>query len=466
MTSSPESAEHHADEENGWDDEEWEEDEPISEQRQRVDAAIELVEKNSSQGVPVLIGMLTDWDLDEDGSHELRAEVMSHLMHMEGAPAGAANWVLAEGGTAYELDIVLGYASYPPYKEGPVLTPQERRQRSIEVLELVVAAQGLAENVRWAAISEYLNLAGYTGYLSLTTLAPDIDVRAAASGYSSVPDELLSGLSTYVAQDSTHPMHLRIDIVERLWDDDPLGAGTAVAGVLRDVTTEGPELGTLLRALFQSDERRFHELMAELGENEDLRSARRFVSATLDSLDTADRLHPAGRIGRQLHAWVRGAVAERWGSRRDGSQSAYLDDDEVAFLTDLASRYHELRGDIAEPSGEPAVCDQLALPFEAELLPPEWRIFDMGPVPDFAVWQDGGVRAVVRVKPTPVPNTQSWQFAVADTRGHELSVFAGELCEREDNRFTVDFPVGLLDRSEWAHLLLQGLNSLSTYAGG
>ncbi|MFG1876156.1 hypothetical protein ACGFIV_15095 [Sphaerisporangium sp. NPDC049003] len=40
-------------------------------------------------------------------------------------------------------------------------------------------------------------------------------------------------------------------------------------------------------------------------------------------------------------------------------------------------------------------------------------------------------------------------------------MFSGDLVDGDDGRSSFDFPSGLLDRTEWAHLLLRGLKTLS-----
>ncbi|GAA2947664.1 MULTISPECIES: hypothetical protein [Streptomyces] len=460
MAHSQESAGYRAEDEDGWDDEEWEEEEPVSEQRQRVESAMELAEKDASRGVPVLVGMLTDWDLDEDGTHELRAEVLGHLMHMGRSAAGAATWVVGEAGTAYELHVVLQYASCPPYREPPVMTPQERRRWNGEVMEHIVAAKGLAEQVRWAAISEYLDLTGYPGYRALATLAPDIDVLAAVSGGADAPEHLLHTLSTYVAQDSGRPLALRVDIVERLWDDSPLGAGGALAGVLRDCSVSGTALRTLLHTLARCEEETLEELVEHLRQDEYERTSRRFLAATLDSLDAAHRLHRLSRIGEHLHMWVRETVQAEWGGA--DSHDVCLDSEDIGILTDLAARYHELRDDVADPSSSHLVVkDQLALDFNTEVFPPRWHTLTLGRAPGIALWVESDVRAVVCVRPTSVPGTRSWRFGVEDTGRGEVITFRGRLVDTGDGRCAVDFPADLMERPEWAHLLLQGVKALS-----
>ncbi|MFI5674344.1 hypothetical protein [Streptomyces cellulosae] len=462
MAHSQESAGYHAEEGNGWDDENWEAEEPLSEQRQRVESAVELAEKDASRGVPVLVGMLTDWDLDEDGTHELRAEVLGHLMHMGRSAAGAATWVVGEAGTAYELHIVLQYASCPPYREPPVMTPQERRRWNGEVMEHIVAAKGLAEQVRWAAISEYLDLTGYAGYRALATLAPDIDVQAAVSGGADAPEHLLHTLATYVAQDSGHPLGLRINIVEQLWEDSPLGAGGALAGVLRDCSVSSTALGTLLHTLSRCEEETLEELVEHVRQDEYERTSRRFLAATLDSLDAAHRLHRMGRIGEHLHMWVRETVQAEWGGAN--SHDVCVDDEDMATLTDLAARYHELRDDMADPSSSHLVVkDQPALDIGTELFPPRWHTLTMGRAPGIALWAESDVRAVVCVRPTSVPGTRSWRFGVEDTGRDEVITFRGRLVDTDDSRCAVDFPADLMERPEWAHLLLQGVKALSEH---
>ncbi|MFB9536228.1 hypothetical protein ACFFSZ_08495 [Streptomyces violaceus] len=327
-------------------------------------------------------------------------------------------------------------------------------------MEHIVAAKGLAEQVRWAAISEYLDLTGYPGYRALATLAPDIDVLAAVSGGADAPEHLLHTLSTYVAQDSGRPLALRVDIVERLWDDSPLGAGGALAGVLRDCSVSGTALRTLLHTLARCEEETLEELVEHLRQDEYERTSRRFLAATLDSLDAAHRLHRLSRIGEHLHMWVRETVQAEWGGA--DSHDVCLDSEDIGILTDLAARYHELRDDVADPSSSHLVVkDQLALDFNTEVFPPRWHTLTLGRAPGIALWVESDVRAVVCVRPTSVPGTRSWRFGVEDTGRGEVITFRGRLVDTGDGRCAVDFPADLMERPEWAHLLLQGVKALS-----
>ncbi|MFI8502798.1 hypothetical protein ACIGFK_30470 [Streptomyces sp. NPDC085524] len=440
-----------------WDDdeEEWDEDRPENfEDRQQVAHALALAEKEPEKGVPVLIGMLTDTDLDENGDFELRSDAMACLCSMGGAAERAALWVVEYAHPIYDLTAVFMSSGITSGTGAKDRTPDQIRKEEADSLAFLAAAKELDENLRWRAIDEYLGTTGFSGYRRLGQIAPDIDIARAVHGYGWAGGQFASSLRNLVAQDDSKPMDLRIEAVGLLWNDSPSTAAGGLASVMDGLPLGGRSPGDLLHALNRMTEEEVEALLGGLEGDEFRRAGSRFLASTLDALNAVHEIHPLGDIGEVLHSWTREAVV-RWG--QEAEANSCLDASDKVALTLLAGRYAEVRSvDFSNKWADQGEFFQESFFTVAD----RWNEFAVGDAYRLAFYSSSDVRCVLRVEPTANPGVRGWHLAVEERDPGGLERFAGEITERAE-RSSVDLPDQLMARADWVRLLFEGISELS-----
>ncbi|WP_274916619.1 hypothetical protein [Streptomyces sp. WZ-12] len=435
-------------------DEEWEEDVPENiEDRRRVARAIRLAEKNPERWVPVLLGMLTETDLDECGDFELRTDVMTCLRYLGGAAERAVMWVAEAAQPAYELHGVFYNSDGPHSGTRAAMTEDEHRKVTIQAFAHLVAATELDEYLRRRAIDEYLRLAGEPGYHQLGSIAPDINVETFVHGDGYGGDEDLRVLRDFVAQDPFRPMNLRIDIVDTLWDDSPREAAYALAAVMEELPLEGgPE--RLLRLLSTLDKVKVDALLSDAEMDEELRGHSRFCTAVREALDATHVLHPLGRIGDVLHTWVCDATTVHWGG--DSPTGGHLEPADKTAMIDIAAQYERWRSEDLVDDWSAHSHRQGAL-FESD---DRWHRFTVAGTHQFLYLDRHDVRCALYLSPPLGTSLGSrWRMALEDRGSCTVARFEGAVTNQLAGS-SVGFPDDLLRRPDWAGLLLKGLAEL------
>ncbi|MFD3721536.1 hypothetical protein [Streptomyces sp. NPDC058674] len=440
----------------GWDEdeEEWDEERPENfEDRQQVARAIALAEKEPGKGVPRLLGMLTDTDLDENGDFELRSDAMAHLRGMGGPAEQAAMWVVEYAHTVYDLTAIYmnsGSASAPPDRDR---SPEERRKETISSLAFLTSARELDENLRWRAIDGYLAATGTSGYRQLSEIAPDISLDRAVYGYGCGDDQFTGNLRNLIAQDGDQPLALRIKAIELLWEDSPGAAAGGLASVLEALPMGDRSPVDLVHALSGMTREEIEILLDGLEGDEFSRADSRFHSSVLDALDAAHEMCPSGSLGEVFHTWTREAVV-RWG--RGAEPKGRLDASEKVALTRLAARYAQVRS-VTFTDGCAAQADLFQGISDGDDI---WEEFTVGDACRMALHASPDVRCVLRVVPTARPGVRAWQLAVEERDPHGLEVFTGEITELGE-RSSVDLPDRLMAQADRVRLLFEGIAELS-----
>lgn len=442
----------------GWDEdeeEEWDEERPENfGDRLQVAQAIALAEREPDKGVPRLLGMLTDTDLDENENFELRSDAMAHLCGMGGPAEQAAVWVVEFAHTVYDLTAIYmnsGCASAPRDRG---LTPEERRKETISSLAFLASAKELDENLRWRAIDGYLGATGTTGYRQLSKIAPDISLERAVHGYGCGDDQFAVNLRNLIAQDGDQPLALRIKAIELLWEDSPGAASGGLASVLEALPMGNWSPVDLVHALSGMTGEELGTLVGGREGDEFSRADSRFHTSVLDALDASHELYPSGSLGEVLHTWTREAII-RWG--RGAEPKGRLDVSEKVALTRLAARYAQVRsGTFTDGWAAQAVLLQETFSDVGD----SWEEFSVGDAYRMALHASPHVRCVLRVEPTARPGVRAWQLAVEDRDPHGLEVFTGEITELGD-RSSVDLPDQLMAQPERVRLLFGGIAELS-----
>ncbi|MFJ3831705.1 hypothetical protein ACIPWI_27595 [Streptomyces sp. NPDC090046] len=441
----------------GWDDDEedWYEERPENfEDRQRVAQAIAVAEKEPGKGVPLLLGILTDTDLDENGDFELRSDALAHLCTMGGAAERAAMWVVERAQSVYDLAAIYMLSRNPSGAGDKDCTPEQLRSEEADSLAFLTAAKELDENLRWQAIDEYLGATGISGYRRLGEIAPDIDIEQAVHGYGWGDDQFASSLRNLVAQDGSKPMALRIEAVELLWDDSPSTASGGLASVMKDLPLGSHSPGDLLHALSRMTEEEVETFLGVRDGEEFRRAGRRFHTSVLEALNAVHEIHPLGSVGEVLHAWTYEAVV-RWGA--GAAANGCLDASDKVALTLLAGRYAEVRS--VDFTDEWTASSEV-LQESCVSVADGWNEFAVGDVYRLAFHSSPEVRCVLRVEPTVNPGVRDWQLAVEQRDPGGLECFAGEITER-GQRSSIDLPDQLTARAAWVGLLFAGISELS-----
>ncbi|WP_055585791.1 hypothetical protein [Peterkaempfera griseoplana] len=218
------------------DDERWADDE-------KARAALAEARCSPQQGVPRLLGMLTNTDLDgptEYGTDlSRRQQILEWLLRQRGDVAGAATWVCLTAQSMYELQVIYSSVDHPRELK---LGEQDTRGRTKPddwepALRLLVSAQGLDEYLRMEAVGSLLQ--GGATLQDIEQIAPDLGLEAMFGGWPGVSDSTIELIEEDIARDGSRPWSARLSALEHLQDENSPLADSAAVTIIKDLPPDG-----------------------------------------------------------------------------------------------------------------------------------------------------------------------------------------------------------------------------------
>ncbi|SNT20042.1 hypothetical protein [Actinacidiphila glaucinigra] len=359
----------HAVEEPDWDEYEYDDGRWVDDD-EKVRTALEEARRSPQQGVPRLLGMLTDTDLDgwrEYGTDlSRRQQILDWLLQQRGDVAAAATWVCLNAQSMYELQVIYLSADHPR-EQKPGEQDSHGRTKPYDwapALRLLVSAQDLDEDLRMEAVGSLLQ--GEATLKDVQRIAPDLDLEAMVGGWPGVSDSTIELIQVDIAGDGSRPWSARLSALEHLREENPLLADSAAVAMIKDLPADGirPSELALLATRVRTD------LLRSIAEADDADAfwhREQAFDVTMLTLDAAARQTPHGLPGHWVHEEVREAVRERWGP--NGLTDGRLDDEDLIDLNSLVHRYLAYRRDLAA-----SLLDDMAL-FERSAV--TWSVFPM-----------------------------------------------------------------------------------------